>query len=271
MLSSNKSSHAIGVFDSGFGGLTVLQQLIHLLPQESFIYYGDTARLPYGEKSRETIIRYSIENTIFLLEKNIKLLVVACNTATAHALEKLQHIFNIPVVGVIDPCAEYAVRSSKNRRIAVLGTKGTINSQSYQKAILRHAPDAFILPISCPLFVPLVEEHYIDHVAARLIVQDYLKPMKDMQIDTVVLGCTHYPLLKSLIRSELGDEIDIIDSSTACARTVTNILAERELYRREQSDPIMQYFVSDDPLRFQSFGHTFLGRSIEKVEVNRIY
>lgn len=260
-------SQAIGVFDSGFGGLTVLQQLIDILPQERFIYYGDTARLPYGEKSRETIIRYSIENTIFLLEKEIKLLVVACNTATAHALEKLQKIFNIPVVGVINPCVEQAIQISKNKRIAVLGTKGTINSQSYQQAILKQAPNAFVLPISCPLFVPLVEEHYFEHPATRLIVREYLLPIKEMDIDTLILGCTHYPLLKTMIQSEVGEGVNIIDSSTACAKMVAQILQEKYLFNSDKMPPKMRYFVSDDPLRFQSLGEVFLGRPIEKVEL----
>ena len=189
------SRPSIGLFDSGIGGLTVLQQLVRALPDENYVYFGDTARLPYGEKSRETIIRYSIENSIFLLDKNIKMLVIPCNTATAFALEKLQKIFSVPVVGVIEPGAERAVEVSKNERIGVLGTRGTIYSQSYQKAILKINPSAFVLPIACPLFVPLVEENYVAHPSARLIVQEYLRPLKDQFIDTLLLGCTHYPLL----------------------------------------------------------------------------
>lgn len=266
MASSNLSPLAIGVFDSGVGGLTVLRQLIDILPEEHFIYFGDTARLPYGEKSRETIIRYSIENTIFLLEKNIKLLVVACNTATAHALERLEQIFNIPVIGVIEPCVERAIEVSKNGRIAILGTKGTIDSQSYQKAILKKAPGTYVLPVPCPLFVPLVEEQYMDHPAARLIVEEHLKPIQEQSIDTLLLGCTHYPLLKELIRDAVGDKINIVDSSRACAEKVALKLKEIGLQRMEKDSPRkIEYFVSDDPSKFQTSGRFFLNLPIDHV------
>ncbi len=257
----------IGVFDSGVGGLTVLRQLIDLLPEERFVYFGDTARLPYGEKSRETIIRYSIENTIFLLEKNIKLLVVACNTATAHALERLEQIFNIPVIGVIEPCVEQAIEVSKKGRIAILGTKGTIRSESYQKAILQKMPTAYVLPVACPLFVPLVEEQYMHHAAARLIVQEHLKPIREKSIDTLLLGCTHYPLLKDLIRSEVGDEVNIVDSSSACAHKVCVTLKKMGLQATENATPKIEYFVSDDPLKFQMSGRFFLKLPIEHVSL----
>jgi len=252
---------SIGLFDSGVGGLTVMKQLLRILPDESLIYYADTARLPYGEKSRETIIRYSIENAIFLLEKDIKMLVVACNTATAHALEKLQHIFKVPVIGTIEPGAKHAVEVSRQGRIAVLGTKGTIKSQCYQEAILKGNPDAFVLPIACPLFVPLVEEQYFSHPATRLIVQEYLKPIKEQRIDTILLGCTHYPLLKDLIQQEVGSDIAIIDSATACAQKVASLLAEKS-----STGPTYRYYVSDDPVKFQKMGQTFLGIAIDHVE-----
>jgi glutamate racemase len=261
------SSQCIGVFDSGVGGLTVLQQLMQVLPSERFIYFGDTARLPYGEKSRETIIRYSIENALFLIEKNIKMLVIACNTASAYALEKLQQMFNIPVIGVIEPGAECAVRSSRGKRIAVLGTKGTISSQIYQKAILKKEINAFVFSLACPLFVSLVEEHYIHYPAARLIVKDYLKPLKEQQIDTLLLGCTHYPLLKHLIQDELGNGIAIVDSAATCAEHVSAILRERGLNNTKSNLPACEYFVSDDPSKFQSLGQKFLGMPINQVEL----
>lgn len=260
-------SHSIGVFDSGIGGLTVMQQLVHMLPKEHFIYFGDTARLPYGEKSRETIIRYSIENAIFLLEQGIKVLVVACNTASAHALDKLQQIFNVPVVGVIEPGAESAIKATSKGKIAVLGTKGTIQSECYQKAIFRLNPSVQVLPIACPLFVPLVEEHFLEHPAARLIVQEYLKPLKESKIDTILLGCTHYPLLKSMIRQEIGEEVAIVDSALSCAEKVSEILTARNLHSPNEAiaPSLHSYFVSDDPHKFQLIGRSFLGMPIEKV------
>lgn len=262
------SNSPIGVFDSGVGGLTVLKELIHCLPNEEFIYFGDTARLPYGEKSRETILRYSIENTIFLLEKEIKLLVVACNTASAHALERLQQLFNIPVIGVIDPGAEYAVKMSAEGKIAVLGTKGTINSKSYQKAIIQKNKDAFVLPIACPLFVPFVEEHLVDHPATQMIIREYLAPIKKTVIDTLLLGCTHYPLLKDAIRKEVGESIQIIDSAFACAQAVVALLNEKKLYRNSNKPSVShKYYVSDDPEKLQNLGRTFLGMPIDHVNL----
>lgn len=253
---------AIGMFDSGLGGLTVMQQLVQTLPHEDIVYFGDTARLPYGGKSRETVVRYSIENAIFLIEKDVKIIVVACNTATSQALDKLQQIFGLPVIGVIDPGAQHAVEVTKNGRIAVLGTKGTINSQAYQKAILQREPNAAIFPIACPLFVPLVEEDCLNHPAARLVVHEYLKPLKEEGIDTLLLGCTHYPLLKELIRAEVGDDVAIVDSASCCAESVASIVSEKSLGNVAGVTPSYHYYVSDDPLKFQTLGCAFLGMPI---------
>lgn len=261
------ADNPIGMWDSGLGGLTVMQQHVRVLPHEDIIYFGDTARLPYGGKSPETIVRYSIENSIFLIQKNIKMLVVACNTASAHALESLQQIFSIPVVGVIDPGAEVAVQSSRHGRIGVLGTKGTIHSQSYQRAILQKAPKAQVFPVACPLFVPLVEEDCLKHPAARLIVQEYLKPLREQRIDTLLLGCTHYPLLEALIREEVGDDVVIVDSATSCAEKVSGMLV-RDGLKCDVRQSAYQYFVSDDPEKFRVLGSAFLGRPIEKVLVS---
>ncbi|MEI8365039.1 MAG: glutamate racemase [Parachlamydiaceae bacterium] len=254
----------IGMFDSGLGGLTVMQQLVHKMPHEDIIYFGDTARLPYGGKSRETIIRYSIENAIFLIEKDVKILVVACNTATSHALDRLQQIFGIPVIGVIDPGAERAVETSSTQRIAVLATKGTIHSEAYQKAIRQLAPNAFVFPVACPLFVPLVEEGCLHHPATRLIVRDYLKPIKEQGVDTILLGCTHYPMLKALIQEEVGDHVTLVDSGSACAERVSSVLNTLNL-QKNTSPPFYQYFVSDDPHQFQTLGSAFLGFPITTV------
>lgn len=260
------SSRAIGVFDSGVGGLTVMQQLINKLPQERLIYFGDTARVPYGNKSRQTIIRYSIENTIFLLEKSIKLMVVACNTVSAMALSKLRQLFNIPIVEVIEPGAEKAVAVTRNQKIAVLGTRATIQSGAYQTAIRKLAPDALILPIACPLFVPLVEEKWLHHPASRLIVQEYLKPISGEGIDTILLGCTHYPLLAQMIQQEAGEHVALVDSASTCAEHVADLLKEHHLL-----SPIPQgqreYFVSDDPEKFRAFGEWLFGHPLETVEL----
>ncbi len=264
------ASASIGMFDSGLGGLTVMQQLLRLLPNEHIVYFGDTARLPYGDKSPATIIRYSLENANFLLEKNIKMLIIACSTATAHALDSLQQTYSLPIVGAIDPGAQRAIETSKNGRVAVLGTKGTIHSQAYQKAIIERDPHAYILPIACPLFVPLVEEHFTHHPAARLIVQEYLKPLESQHIDTLILGCTHYPLLKELIRQEVGEQITIIDSAAACAEQVAKLLHGSNLDRSTCNQEPHHYFVSDDPHKFQSLGKSFLGLPIDKVELSTL-
>lgn len=264
---------AIGLFDSGVGGLTVMQQLMHVLPHERLIYFGDTARVPYGNKSSETIVRYSIENTICLLDKNIKLLVVACNTASAHALSKLRQLFNIPIVGVIEPGAEKAVAVSRNQRIAVLGTKGTIQSGAYQEAILKRAPGAIIFPIACPLFVPLVEEQWLHHPASSLIVQEYLHPLRHQQIDTLLMGCTHYPLLKTLIQQEIGDSVTLVDSASTCAEQVIELLRQScSLATSFQGKP--HYYTSDDPDKFRMLGERLFGHTLDEVELlspDRLY
>lgn len=256
----------IGIFDSGVGGLTVMRQIARDLPHESLIYYGDTARVPYGEKSRETIIRYSIDNAIFLMEKDIKLLVVACNTASAYAIDKLTQIFNIPILGVIEPGVAKVVEVSKKGNMAILGTKGTIQSEVYQKAIASRLPKATLFPIACPLFVPLVEEHFIDHPATKLIVKEYLTPLKKKEIDTLLLGCTHYPFLKDLIQAEMGEEVVIVDSATTCAAAVAQMLQQYNLQSTDfSSPPTYHYYVSDDPVRFQKTGERFLGIPLDHV------
>lgn len=262
------ASYSIGLFDSGLGGLTVMRQLIQAVPYEKIIYYGDTARLPYGEKSTETVIRYSLENAHFLLAKKIKLLVVACSTASSQALDVLKQHLEIPVLGMIGPGAESALRSTKSGNIAVLGTRGTIKSEAYQKAILQLNPEATVTAIACPLFVPLVEEHFLEHSAARLIVREYLQPLKEKHVDTVLLGCTHYPLLKDLICEELEDNVVVIDPAMACAALVTAMLDRCSLHAtvRQIQDNEHRYFVSDDPVKFQRLGKTFLGRHIQYVE-----
>lgn len=265
MKTSLDKDYSIGIFDSGLGGLTVMRQVIGKCPHESIIYFGDTARIPYGPKSKETIVRYSIENTILLLEKNIKILVVACNTATAQALDKLKQIFNIPIVDVIEPGAAEACRVSQNRKIAVLGTKGTIRSGAYQREILKIAPDATVLPVACPLFVPIVEEGFINHPAAELMIKEYIAPILDQCVDTILLGCTHYPLLKEQIQKFVGDGIRIVDSASACAEKVSHTLQKYDCFAQKKNVPSYLYYVSDDPDNFRVKGSEFLGSEIAHV------
>lgn len=260
-----QNEQAIGIFDSGLGGLTVMDQIAKALPNEKLIYLGDTARLPYGDKSPEAITRYTIENTIFLMEQNIKLLVIACNTATAFAINKLKNIFNIPVIGVIDPGVTQALQVTKNYHIGVLGTKGTIASRAYESKILEKKPDATIISIACPLFVPLVEEGMQEHQAAQLIIEEYLSPLKKYPIDTLLLGCTHYPILKPLIQRTVGQQMTIVDSATTCADVVATTLKEKQLETPHSYPKPSQFFVTDNPEKFHLLGNRFLSTRMNHV------
>lgn len=259
----------IGLFDSGLGGLTVMRKIRETLPHESIVFFGDTARLPYGSKSPETIARYTIESTIFLMEQNIKVLVIACNTAASAAADRLRKIFNIPILDVISPGAERACEVTKNGRIAVLGTKATIQSGAYERAIKERLPEACVTALACPLFVPLVEEKFLYHPATRLIVQEYLKPLKTAGIDTLLLGCTHYPVLATLIQEELGPEVHIVDSASTTAYQLKELLKKEkgEGEKEGQQEGECQFFVSDDPEKFKILGADFLGAPIPHCEL----
>lgn len=258
----DSSEKPIGIFDSGIGGLTVVKQVMQTLPKESIIYFGDTARVPYGGKSPETIIRYSKENMSFLLEHQVKVIVVACNTASAHAIQILREMVNIPVIEVIEPGVKKAVQVTRNQRIAVLGTKGTIDSGHYQTEIKKYLPNAIVFPIPCPLFVPLVEEHFVCHPASKMIVKEYLASIKGEDIDTLLLGCTHYPLLQQIIQEEVGKTVTVVDSATTCAEKVESLLKHHRLLS-EKVTPTYRYFVSDDPEKFKLMGKEFLGQDLE--------
>ncbi len=238
MMNTQDNSRWIGMFDSGVGGLTVMQEVVKALPRENILYFGDTARLPYGEKSRDTIIRYAIENTIFLMEQKIKMLVIPCNTVTSVALDKLKQIFNIPIVGVIEPGVEKVVQVTRSKHIAVLGTRGTINSGVYQREIALRLPNATIHALACPLFVPFVEEDMVRHPAAEIIVKEYLAALKGRKVDTILLGCTHYPLLRHLIQKELGDGVQIVDSASTCAEKVGLMLSQYAMHNTERREII---------------------------------
>ncbi len=257
----------LGVFDSGIGGLTVARALFEKLPRESVIYFGDTARVPYGPKSPDTVRRYSGEILAYLLRRGVKAVVVACNTSTAHALADLQAHSPVPVIGVIEPGARAAVRASRTGKIGVIGTAGTVASGAYERAIKALRGDAQVASQACPLFVPLVEEGWFEHPATELIARDYLEPLRQAGVDVVVLGCTHYPLLKPLLGRVLGPGVTLIDSADETAESVNRELAERQLTADGQGSPEHRFVVSDDEPHFRKVGARFLGEKIKQVEV----
>jgi glutamate racemase len=255
----------IGVFDSGIGGLTVVKALMERLPFEDIIYFGDTARVPYGVKSRETICQFSQQIAQFLLEKDVKLLIVACNTMAAVALDEIKALSTVPVLDVIDAGAKAAVAISQ-KGIGVIGTPTTINSNAYARSIHALNPSLYVYSQACPLFVPLVEEGWLDNNVAKLTAQEYLKPVFVEKIDTLVLGCTHYPLLKPLLQDVAGKDIQLVDSAITIAEQTAAALDELNLHNPQRKPPHYQYFVTDVPLRFQTVGSRFLGRELSVLE-----
>ena len=262
-----KTNRAIGVFDSGIGGLTVVHSLMERLPFENIIYFGDTARVPYGIKSVETINRYAAQITEFLIKKDVKLLIVACNTMAAVAYQTIIDLSTVPVLEVIDASARIATKSTRTKSIGVIGTPATINSNAYARAIHLLDKEAKVFSQACPLFVPLVEEGWFDHPATKLIVQEYLKPVIAEQIDTLVLGCTHYPLLKPLLQDILGPQINLIDSAEAMADIAADLINKKNICNQNCLPPDYVFYVSDLPYRFQTIGERFLGRTLGRVEL----
>ncbi len=261
---------AIGIFDSGIGGLTVLRELVAALPREHTIYLGDTARVPYGIRSPETVTRYSFENTQFLLSQEIKMLVVACNTASAISLGAVKKEFPLPVIGVLEPGARAAVAATRSGRVGVIGTEATIASGAYERAIRALAPGVEVLSQACPLFVPLVEEGWFDNEVAELAARRYLEQFRTGRIDTLVLGCTHYPLLKAVIGRVIGPGITLIDSATETAKEVAGVLDKLHWERTDQEDARRRYFVTDSPARFEKIGKLFLGDTRLTAEQVRV-
>ncbi|MDD4982181.1 MAG: glutamate racemase [Candidatus Omnitrophota bacterium] len=260
----------IGVFDSGVGGLTVVKELVRQLPGEDIVYFGDTARVPYGIKSKETVIRFSIENILFLLRYNVKLICVACNTVSSFALPKIKNHFRVPIVGVISPGAREAVYATKNKRVGVIGTKGTIRSQAYEQEIKRLDPKVKVTAIACPLFVPFVEEGWLNQDVVSTVARRYLKPLKDSKVDTLILGCTHYPLLKSVIRDVMGGKVTLIDSAKQVAVEVNKILSDEGLLSNKARGRA-DFFVSDNPEWFKDLAGRFLGKPVKNVrKVNSV-
>jgi glutamate racemase len=256
----------IGVFDSGLGGLTVAHAIMRQLPGESLLYFGDTARVPYGPKSADTVRRYSREIAAYLLEQGVKAIVVACNTATAHALPALREELDVPVIGVVEAGARAAVQATRTGRVGVIATAGTIRSGAYVRAIHDAAPHALVTALACPLFVPLVEEGWTDHDATRLIAREYLAAFEDAHVDTLVLGCTHYPLLKPLIAAIVGPDVRLIDSAEETALDAQRMLAEHAIASPARTGRY-RFVASDDPNQFLALGQRFFGDAIEHVEV----
>jgi len=257
---------AIGIFDSGIGGLTVLKEILAALPEENIIYLGDTARVPYGIRSEETVTRYSFENTQFLLSQEIKMLVVACNTASAISLEAVKKEFPLPVIGVLEPGARAVVGATKTRKVGVIGTEATIGSGAYERAIKKLAPDIEVHSLACPLFVSLAEEGWTDNDVAQLVAEKYLAPLRGRDIDALVLGCTHYPLLKTVISKAVGSDITLIDSATETAKEVAMVLEKLKWKGNGRGEGIRKYYVTDTPARFEKIGKRFLGDSQLKAE-----
>ena len=257
----------IGIFDSGIGGLTVARAIYERLPHESTIYFGDTARVPYGPKSPETVRRYSLEILHWLLGQGVKAVVIACNTSTAHALDALQAESPVPVIGVIEPGARAAVAAMRRGPIGVIGTAGTIASNAYARAIQAAKPGATVEQKACPLFVPLVEEGWFEHPAAELIALEYLQPLKRANVDVMVLGCTHYPLLKPLLQRTMGPDTRLIDSGEETAATVHGALHSSGLNAPADATPAHRFVVSDDEARFRQVGSRFIGERLRKAEV----
>ena len=273
------NSLPIGIFDSGVGGLTVYRALHEHLPNERFVYLGDTARVPYGTKSLATVGRYAVENAQFLAARGIKLLVVACNTASALALPAIRQSLNIEVVGVIGPGARAAVAAGKGKRIGVIATESTVQSGAYTKAIEKVDPDAVVIERACPLFVPLAEEGWANEDVARSVAETYLRDLR-ASIDALVLGCTHYPILKPVIQESVGDQVELIDSGEATAREVKSLLKEKGLagssagtgaLERQLCDDLDHFYVTDAAERFARVAERFLGTKPARLEAVEVW
>lgn len=258
----------IGIFDSGLGGLTVVKEIIKELPNESIVYFGDTARIPYGSKSKDTIIRYSRQIIKFLLTQNVKAIIIACNTASATALLEMKKEFSVPIIGVVTPGAKMAANSTKNNKIGIIATETTIQSGAYGQQILDIRKGIELYSKSCPLLVPLVEQGWVDHQVTQLVLTEYLGFVKEAQIDTLVLGCTHYPLLMNAIQQVVGDNVTLVNPAEQAAKEITIQLQAHNLLNN-RGPSTYQYFVSDDPIQFEKMGTTFLQREIiQTVKIN---
>lgn len=253
----------IGIFDSGVGGLTVMKEIIRLLPEEDILYLGDTARVPYGTRSPETVSRYSLENARFLVSKGIKILVVACNTSSAVSLDLLRKESPVPVIGVVEPGARAAVEKTNLKRIAVIGTETTIKTGSYERAIREIDDSIKVSGVACPLFVPIIEEGWLEGDVVNLTVEKYLSSIRFNDVDTLVLGCTHYPMIKKVIEDIV--HLPLIDSAVETAREVKRVLEKKGMFRKGKGEALKRFFVTDSPEKFAHVGERFLGHKILNI------
>jgi glutamate racemase len=276
-VSETGDPRPIGVFDSGLGGLTAVRELFRVLPGESVAYFGDTARVPYGSKSRETVTRFSLEIARFLTRRDIKCLLVACNTASSYALDTLKSRFEIPVVGVIDPAAGVAVTGgghgvpvaggSPPPRIGVIGTQATVASGAYARALAQLAPGTTVVSRACPLFVPLIEEGWLDHPVLRQVAGEYLGGLRDERLDSLILGCTHYPLIAPLLQDIIGPGVRLIDSGAEAALATAGLLRRRGLLAGAGQAPQHHFYLSDQRLDFERVARAFLGRELPPTAI----
>jgi glutamate racemase len=260
------SEWPIGVFDSGVGGLTVFRALERRLPNESLIYLGDTARIPYGTRSPATVQRYAREEASFIESKKVKAIVIACNTVSAVAAELLNRECSVPVIGVIEPGARRAVKQTQSGYVGVIATEATVASGAYEQAMLRERSGLEIISRACPLFVPLAEEGWLDHPVTHQVAEEYLSELRASRVDTLVLGCTHYPILRPVIEAVIGNNVSYVDSGEAVADELARLLEERGLCRTSDDPPSEQFYVTDSASRFRRVAELFLGRPLESVE-----
>lgn len=260
------SSSPLGVFDSGVGGLTVVRAIRELLPNESIIYLGDTARVPYGSKSPDTIRRFALEDAQFLIARGVKALVVACNTATAHALPALEATFRLPIIGVLEPGVEATLADPNCQRVGIIGTAGTIRSCAYQHRLAMRRPDLQIHAAATPLLAPFVEEGWVDHPSTKAVLREYLKPLIEKGIDTLVLGCTHYPLLVPMIRRVAGQKVRLVDSASTCAAHVKMKLESLNMLRKAKGKPLLEIHLTDLSEQFEALAKHFLNADFGRVK-----
>ena len=273
MENKNRNTAAIGVFDSGVGGLTVTREIMRQLPNENVVYFGDTARVPYGSKSKNNIIRFSRQIIRFLKTKNVKAIVIACNTASALALDVVKQEFNIPIIGVIVPGARAAVRETRNKKIGVVGTEGTIHSEMYTKVIQGMEPGASVIGKPCPLFVPLVEEGFAKHHITDEVIEIYLEEMKHSDVDTMILGCTHYPLIRSTVGRIMGEEVTLVNPVYETAAELKKLLTDCNLLNPQApalGDNKYKFYVSDGAEKFKRFANSIIKYGILSAKTIQI-
>lgn len=256
----------VGVFDSGIGGLTVVKRLTSVLPNENIIYFGDTARVPYGTKSNATVIEYSLQAAEFLIKKGVKAIVVACNTASSVAIEELKKKYTVPIIGMIEPGAKFAVKVTNNKKIGVIGTRATINNKAYSNNIKLINNDIQVFEKACPLFVPLAEEGFLNHQATQIIAKEYLQELIEKEIDTLILGCTHYPILSEIIQNVVGESVTLVDSGVASAEVIRNEINRIGFETNSRTIGRISFYVSDIPLKFKEVAEIFLGKEINDIQ-----